>query len=91
MEENNGRNEQTLDVDAIVNENNQLKEALNNLVNRVNELNNSWVITRANYLFEVIKNDAFPANFKEKAMNELCEFLYPTEKKEECETKYKAE
>jgi len=83
MEDNNRRDEQTLDVEAIVNENNQLKEAYNKLAERYNELNNTWMFNRAHMLFDVLKTDAFSKKIKDKAAKELSGFLYPEPEKKE--------
>ena len=82
MEENNRRDEQTVDVNAVIEENNKIREAYGNLVNRYNDLNNTWMLTRANFLIEVVKNKEFPKDLKDKAIAELTEFLYPTRKEE---------
>lgn len=85
MEDNNRGTEQKIDIEAVLNENKEIKEAYNNLAARARELNNTWMITRANMLLEVIKIEAFPDDVKQKAIKELSEFLYPV--REESETK----
>lgn len=92
MEEDNRRDEQAvekpeIDVNALIEEYNKLRDAYNNLVARVNELSNTWMLTRANYLLEVIKTKEFSKEIKEKAMNEFSEFLYPAPKEEVVEEK----
>lgn len=79
MEDDNRRDEQTIDVEAIVKENENIREAYNNLASRYNELNNAWMINRANMLFEVIKLDAFSKKIKDKAVMEISDFLYPAD------------
>ena len=78
MEEDNRRGEQTIDVNKIIEENNKIKEAYAALYKRYNELNNTWMLTRANFLFEIIKNKEFPEDFRNRAIVEFTEFLYPT-------------
>lgn len=79
MEENNGRIEQNVipDVEKIIEENNRLKETNASLIDRLNELNNAWMMNRVGFLFEITKNDAFPKEIKERAIKELSEFIYP--------------
>ena len=86
MEDNNRGTEQKINIEAVLKENNELKEAYNKLAARVQELNNTWMLNRAGMLIEITKNDAFPSKVKEKAVNELSEFLYPTRNESEEKT-----
>ena len=86
MEDNNRGVEQKIDIEAVLNENKAIKEAYNNLAERVRELNNTWMITRANILLEVIKIEAFPEEVRQKAVKEFSEFLYPVRGESENKT-----
>lgn len=83
MEENNGRTEQTVDkansisFDELMQEYNKLREAYNNLMEKARELNNTWLMNRAHFLFEITKNEAFSESMRQNAVKELSEFLYP--------------
>lgn len=77
MEDDNRGVEQKIDIEAVLNENKEIKEAYNNLAVRARELNNTWMITRANMLLEVVKTEVFPEDVRQKAVKELSEFLYP--------------
>ena len=78
MEEDNRRDEQTVDINAVIEENNKIKEAYAALYKRYNELNNTWMLTRANFLVDIIKSNEFPEDLRKKAIVEFTEFLYPT-------------
>lgn len=60
----------------------RLEELAHKLYNRVQELENTWMINRANFLFKVVEND-FNQDFKQKAMNELENFLFPKQENKE--------
>ena len=78
MEEDNRRDEQTVDINAVIEENNKIKEAYAALYKRYNELNNTWMLTRANFLVDIIKSNEFPEDLRKKAIVEFTEFMYPT-------------
>lgn len=86
MEDNNRGTEQKINIEAVLKENNELKEAYNKLVTRVQDLNNTWMLNRAGMLMEITKNESFPSEIKEKAIKELSEFLYPTRNETEEQT-----
>lgn len=86
MEDNNRGTEQKINIEAVLKENNELKEAYNKLITRVQELNNTWMLNRAGMLMEIIKSESFPSEIKEKAIKELSEFLYPTRNETEEQT-----
>lgn len=86
MEDNNRGVEQKIDIEAVLNENKEIKEAYNNLAARARELNNTWMITRANMLLEVIKTEVFPEEVRQKAIKEFSEFLYPVREEPENKT-----
>lgn len=88
MEDNNAINKQLNDAvdyekeyNNLVVEYQKLEDAANKLYNRVKQLENTWMLQRANFLFEVMKLDAFNGDTKIKAEEELINFLFP--KKEE--------
>lgn len=88
MEDNNAINEQldnAVDYEKkynnLVVEYQKLEDAANKLYNHVKQLENTWMLHRANFLFEVMKLDAFNGDAKIKAEEELINFLFP--KKEE--------
>jgi len=81
MENNNGRPEQEVDVQKLMEEKARLEQAANNLYARVQQLENTWMLNRANFLFKVIETPRFSEECKDKAIKELEGFLFPPEKK----------
>lgn len=86
MEKNNGRSRQG-DViklaEPVKTESTQIDTAqyekiINNLYARVKQLENSWLITRAEFLFKVLETPQFSDECKLKAREELEGFLFPT-------------
>lgn len=88
MEDNNGINQQPNAVNyeevckQLEAENNKLKQVADNLYGRVKQLENTWMLNRANFLFEVLKSDAFHSDTKIKAEEELTKFLFPEPEQE---------
>lgn len=91
MEKNNGRQKQPADnvtalpgtIEALKQENSQLRAACENMHKRIMELQNGWAIQRAHFLFEVVKTNGFSVEAKRKAIEELEGFLFPAEKEAE--------
>lgn len=89
MEDNNGINEQSttinenVDYQQIIAENTQLKQVIENLYGRTKQLENTWMLNRAGFLFEILKSDVFSDDIKTKASNELTAFLFPEPQTEE--------
>lgn len=89
MGENNGNVttqevvEQVLEQTPEQQEIAQLKEALNRMYQENMKLSETWVLHRANFLFQVVKNEFFNKEFKERAAKELESYLYPPQTQEE--------
>lgn len=77
MEKNNGRNEQEIDVQQLVKEAQDYKNAANKLYQRVQQLESTWLINRATFLFKLIETKGFSEECKQKAIEELEGFLFP--------------
>lgn len=83
MEDNNAINQQHDVVNLeekcqqLEAENGKLKQIADNLYGRVRQLENTWMLQRAGFLFEVLKLDAFNGDTKIKAEEELTKFLFP--------------
>jgi len=60
---------------------NKLQEAANQqcsqLYDRIKKLENTWMLTRADFLFRIFSDNKFDADFRQKAQKELEEFLFP--------------
>lgn len=57
----------------------QLREAIQKLMQENQQLRQAWVVQRAQFLFKVVENDIFSAKTKNKAKAELENFLFPKE------------
>jgi len=83
MEDNNAINEQLNVVDyekeykALVEKFNQTQTVANQLYERVKQLENTWMLQRAEFLFRIINMEGFSAEVKDKAHTELENFLFP--------------
>lgn len=91
MEENNGRAIEhvngNVNVEDLLKENTQLKKYLKQAVDEIQSLKQTWALQRANFLFKVVECNEFNSEFKVKAIEELEEFLYPKEEKDNNEPK----
>lgn len=84
MEKNNGRKSVSIEkptVKKMSEENEQLKNVLQQVVNENQQLRNTWALNRATFLFKILELEYFDQVFKTKAAEELVAFLFP--KKEE--------
>ena len=83
MEDNNGRSsienieKQEVSIEQLTEENHKLKDLCNKLYADNKQLHNTWMLTRANFLMKAVELEAFDTEFKEKAVAELKEFLFP--------------
>ena len=87
MEDNNAITEQPNVVNyeeeynKLVEAYKKLQEAANQqcsqLYDRVKKLENTWMLTRADFLFRIFSDDKFDAILRQKAQKELEEFLFP--------------
>lgn len=88
MEDNNAINQQHDVVNfeekcqQLEAENGKLRQIVDNLYGRVKQLENTWMLQRAGFLFEVLKMDAFKGDVKIKAEEELTKFLFPEPEQE---------
>ena len=87
MEDNNAITEQPTAVkdlnyeemfNKLVVEFNELKETAKQLYGRVKQLENTWVLQRADFLFKIVENNKFNPDIRQKAQLEIEEFLFPT-------------
>lgn len=91
MEDNNAINEQFNAVNyeekynklAIEFEN--LKNTANQLYARVKQLENTWMLQRAEFLFKVVADNKFNVDIRQKAQEELEKFLFPSKQEESVE------
>ena len=87
MEDNNAITEQPNVVNyeeeynKLVEAYKKLQEAANQQCSkkydRVKKLENTWMLTRADFLFRIFSDDKFDAILRQKAQKELEEFLFP--------------
>lgn len=86
MEDNNAINKQLDAVNyeeeynKVVLEYNKLNETAQQLYNRVKQLENTWMLQRAEFLFKVVENNKFDPTVRQKAQEELENFLFPAQK-----------
>lgn len=91
MEDNHAINEQLNAVNyeekynklAIEFEN--LKNTANQLYARVKQLENTWMLQRAEFLFKVVADNKFNVDIRQKAQEELENFLFPSKQEESVE------
>lgn len=94
MEENHGNVQELNPVKAEVpkgpqtledfkKENEELKQQLTNVINQFNQLRNTWILTRVEFLLKVIASDAFSVSSHKKAVEEVEMFLFEQNKKAE--------
>lgn len=85
MEDNHAISEQPTAVNyeekynELVNEFNRLQETAKQLYSRVKQLENTWMLTRAEFLFKVVDNNKFNVDVRQKAQEELENFLFPVQ------------
>lgn len=78
MEKNNGRQVKPVgDLKQLFEENERLKNMNEQLYNRCAQLENTWALNRANFLFKVLDTKDFSEECKKKAAEELEAFLFP--------------
>ena len=85
MEDNHAISEQPIAVNyeekynELINEFNRLQETAKQLYSRVKQLENTWMLTRAEFLFKVVDNNKFNVDVRQKAQEELENFLFPVQ------------
>ena len=89
MEDNHAINEQ---LDSAVNfeeeynkliaEYSKLKNITDQLYGRVKQLENTWMLQRADFLFRVLDQKVFEDDIKHKAGEELIAFLFPKQEEQ---------
>ena len=84
MEDNNAINEQLNSAVNYEEEYNKLavefgnlKETANQLYARVKQLENTWMLQRADFLFKVVADNKFNIDIRQRAQEELENFLFP--------------
>ena len=80
-QQSNGTVDYEKEYKKVVTEYDKLTNIANQLYGKVKQLENTWMLTRAGFLFEIIKSNAFNGDIKVRAEEELTNFLFP--KKEE--------
>lgn len=92
MEDNNAIVEQPNAVNyeeeygKLANAYTELEKTAKQLYSRVKQLENTWMLTRADFLFRIVNDNKFDVDFRQKAQKELEEFLFP-EKEEQTNDK----
>ena len=76
MEDNNAITEQPNAVN-YEEEYNKVVEAYKQLYERFKNLENTWMLTRADFLFKIVDNNKFNVDIRQKAQVELENFLFP--------------
>lgn len=57
----------------------KLEETAKQLYNRTKQLENTWMLQRADFLFKVVENNKFDPDVRQKAQKELENFLFPAQ------------
>ena len=57
----------------------KLEETAKQLYNRTKQLENTWMLQRADFLFKVVENNKFDPDIRQKAQTELENFLFPVQ------------
>ena len=91
MEDNNAISEQPIAVNyeekynELANEFQKLQMTAKQLYDRVKQLENTWMLQRADFLFKIVADNKFNVEIRQKAQTELENFLFPQqdESKEE--------
>lgn len=86
MEGNNGRiNEpinDNISLENLKEENIKLRKYLNDAIEEIKNLRNTWDLQRINFLIEIVKCNEFNTELKSKAVEEIEYFIYPKDSKE---------
>jgi hypothetical protein len=83
MEDNNAITEQPNVVNyeeeynKLANAYTELEKTAKQLYSRVKQLENTWMLTRAEFMFRIVDNNKFDVDTRQKAQKELEEFLFP--------------
>ena len=82
MEDNNAITEQPNVVNyeeeynKLANAYTELEKTAKQLYSRVKQLENTWMLTRAEFMFRIVDNNKFDVDTRQKAQKELEEFLF---------------
>lgn len=92
MEDNNAINEQptsveNVNVEEVLKANKELQQAAEHWYNKAKQLENTWVLSRLNFLFEFAKLDGVSSDIKEKTINEIDNLLFPKVENKDNKTK----
>ena len=91
MEDNNAISEQGLlelneeNFNKLQEENAKLTEAINALYMKAKQLENTWILTRASMLMDIVKCGKFDTQTTVEAMNKITNFLFPKKETEDKE------
>lgn len=66
----------------LVVEFNKLRDTAQQLYSRVKQLENSWMLQRADFLFKIVADNKFNVDIRQKAQEELENFLFPPKHEE---------
>lgn len=92
MEDNNAINEQptsveNVNVEEVLKANQELQQAAEHWYNKTKQLENTWALSRLNFLFELAKLDGVSSDIKEKTINEIVNLLFPKVENKDNKTK----
>lgn len=83
MEDINGKKQVNAEQDfnslSVEEQNKRLKAGFENLMQRCNQLEKTWMLARMNFLNEVVKCPEYNKEFRDKCAAEMESFLYPKE------------
>ena len=89
MEDNHAINEQPNSAVNYENEYNKLLteykklgDIANKLHVRVQQLESTWMLQRASFLFKILNSDAFSESDKQEARKGIMEFLFPKQEEQ---------
>ena len=92
MEDNNAINKQptsveNINVEEVLKANKELQQAAEHWYNKAKQLENTWALSRLNFLFEFAKLDGVSSDIKEKTINEIDNLLFPKVENKDNKTK----
>lgn len=92
MENNNAINEQptsveNVNVEEVLKANQELQQAAEHWYNKTKQLENTWALSRLNFLFELAKLDGVSSDIKKTTINEIVNLLFPKVENKDNKTK----
>ena len=89
MEDNHAINEQPNsavnyeeEYNKLAVEYKKLEDVANRLYGRVKQLENTWMLQRTSFLFQILNSDAFSESDKQEARKGIMEFLFPKQEEQ---------